>query len=97
MDAAGARDAFIRLAKRYHPDGGTDTADENKFKQVEKSYRRLLQKFSDERRHANEAEGEYGLYYEQKKKQQNEPEDDDTEEQSRGFYNLKVEHIHKWK
>ena len=33
-DAAGARDAFIKLAKKYHPDSGHPAADEGKFKQV---------------------------------------------------------------
>ena len=34
VDAASARDAFIKLAKQYHPDSGHPNADEIKFKQV---------------------------------------------------------------
>uniref|UniRef100_A0A6A7FTP0 DnaJ homolog subfamily C member 28-like isoform X1 n=2 Tax=Hirondellea gigas TaxID=1518452 RepID=A0A6A7FTP0_9CRUS len=97
VDAAGARDAFIRLAKECHPDSGHASADESKFKRLDKSYRRLLQKFSDERHNHAAVDGEYGLYYEikRKAKERNEASTsssspvDDGEEQSKGFYTLK--------
>ncbi|KAI8520771.1 Golgi vesicle prefusion complex stabilization [Branchiostoma belcheri] len=36
---AELKEAFIRLAKQYHPDSGSKTADPSKFAQVEEAYR----------------------------------------------------------
>ena len=36
-----ARDAFIHLAKQYHPDSGKSTADPDKFSQIELAYRNI--------------------------------------------------------
>ena len=36
------RDAFIKRAKRYHPDGGYPTADAAKFHQVEVAYKTIM-------------------------------------------------------
>ena len=55
---------------------------------VESSYRRLLQKFSDERHNHAAAEGEYGLYYDKKKA--NQAQEKEEESTQRGFYDLKV-------
>ncbi|KAA0185062.1 hypothetical protein HAZT_HAZT003464, partial [Hyalella azteca] len=88
VDAAGARDAFLNLAKKYHPDSGHPAADEGKFKMIEKSYRCLLKKFSDERRHNCDAEGEYGLYYEEKKSEREKPADEEAPD--KGFYSIKT-------
>lgn len=88
-DAAVARDAFLCLAKRYHPDSGHVNADQAKFQLLERSYRRLLRKFSEERHNHAAAEGEYGLYYAQKKGKETpeKPVKDDSE--NKGFYTLK--------
>lgn len=67
-DQETVRNAFIKLAKKYHPDSGNKQADGAKFQTVENSYRRLMEKFSSERHNANKCEGEFGLYYEQKMK-----------------------------
>lgn len=49
--------------------------------QIEKAYRKLLEKFSDDRWNHNKCEGEYGLYYEQKrKKHPPEPEEEESKE-----------------
>ena len=39
--ATEARVAFIELAKKYHPDGNTGTADAAKFSQIEEAYRNI--------------------------------------------------------
>ncbi|XP_064114911.1 dnaJ homolog subfamily C member 28-like [Macrobrachium nipponense] len=67
-DQETVRNAFIKLAKKYHPDSGNKQADGSKFQMIENSYRRLMEKFSSERHNANKCEGEFGLYYEQKMK-----------------------------
>ena len=36
------RQAYIDLAKQYHPDSGTKTADSKKFTQVETAYKTVL-------------------------------------------------------
>ncbi|XP_068228505.1 dnaJ homolog subfamily C member 28 isoform X2 [Palaemon carinicauda] len=67
-DQEAVRSAFIKLAKKYHPDSGNNQADGTKFQAIENAYRRLMEKFSSERHNANKCEGEFGLYYEQKTK-----------------------------
>ncbi|CAG7838084.1 unnamed protein product [Allacma fusca] len=67
-DEGQVRSAFIKLAKKYHPDGGGAEADAVKFNQVDAAYKNMLKKFADERHNQHKVEGEYGLYYETKKK-----------------------------
>lgn len=43
------RESYIKLAKKYHPDGATSTADAKKFADVEMAYRVLKEKFIKER------------------------------------------------
>ncbi|XP_076031545.1 dnaJ homolog subfamily C member 28 [Oratosquilla oratoria] len=85
-DEATAREAFLKLAKKFHPDSGHPQADTAKFHLVEKSYRKLLQKFSSDRKKADDCEGEFGLYYEEKKASRQE---EDDEEDNRKFYDIK--------
>ncbi|XP_054982283.1 dnaJ homolog subfamily C member 28 [Sorex araneus] len=40
--ADDVRESFHKLAKQYHPDGGSDTADAAKFIKVEEAYRKVL-------------------------------------------------------
>nr|XP_045596694.1 dnaJ homolog subfamily C member 28-like [Procambarus clarkii]XP_045596695.1 dnaJ homolog subfamily C member 28-like [Procambarus clarkii]XP_045596696.1 dnaJ homolog subfamily C member 28-like [Procambarus clarkii]XP_045596697.1 dnaJ homolog subfamily C member 28-like [Procambarus clarkii]XP_045596698.1 dnaJ homolog subfamily C member 28-like [Procambarus clarkii]XP_045596699.1 dnaJ homolog subfamily C member 28-like [Procambarus clarkii]XP_045596700.1 dnaJ homolog subfamily C member 28-lik len=85
-DQGTVRDAFIKLAKKYHPDSGHVQADAVKFQQIDQAYRKLQEKFSDDRRNHNNCEGEYGLYYEQKRKT---PETEDDEEDHDKIFDIK--------
>ncbi|KAK7080439.1 subfamily C member [Halocaridina rubra] len=67
-DQEAVRNAFIKLAKKFHPDSGHSQADAANFQKIEYAYRRLMEKFSSERHNSNKCEGEFGLYYEQKMK-----------------------------
>lgn len=40
--ADDVRESFRKLAKRYHPDGGSDTADAAAFIRIEEAYRKVL-------------------------------------------------------
>lgn len=84
-DQAAVRDAFLKLAKKYHPDGGYATADAVKFQQIEKAYRKIMEKFSNDRHNHNKCEGEFGLYYEQKMKQKIMEEFEEEEEDKKRF------------
>ncbi|XP_042879067.1 dnaJ homolog subfamily C member 28-like [Penaeus japonicus] len=84
-DQATVRDAFIKLAKKYHPDGGYATANAVKFQQIEKAYRKLMEKFSSDRHNHNNCEGEFGLYYEQKMKQKIMEEFEEEKEDQKRF------------
>ena len=35
------RQAYIKLAKEYHPDSGTNVADADKFSQLQEAYRAI--------------------------------------------------------
>lgn len=48
-DQESVRKAFIALCKRFHPDSGGPEADADKFQQIEKAYRSLQTKFTQER------------------------------------------------
>lgn len=48
--------------------------------QVDKAYRNILNKFSEERRKRQDCEGEYGLYYRPERAEQNEEEEEEEEE-----------------
>ncbi|XP_078698970.1 dnaJ homolog subfamily C member 28-like [Branchiostoma floridae x Branchiostoma belcheri] len=51
---AELKEAFIRLAKQYHPDSGSKTADPSKFAQVEEAYRTVQEKLVKERKKEEE-------------------------------------------
>lgn len=67
------RNAYIKLAKKYHPDSGSPDASASKFQEVDASYKNFLKYFADFRHNRHKIEGEYGLYYEQKRKQRQNP------------------------
>ncbi|XP_053561935.1 dnaJ homolog subfamily C member 28 [Bombina bombina] len=52
------RDSYKDLAKKYHPDSGSSTADANTFIQIDEAYRDLLNHLS---REAKESEGQEDL------------------------------------
>ncbi|KAK8741577.1 hypothetical protein OTU49_002280 [Cherax quadricarinatus] len=79
-DQGTVRDAFIKLAKKYHPDSGHPEANAAKFQQIDYAYRKLLDKFTNDRRNHNNCEGEFGLYYDQKRRMQTpEPEEEEDD------------------
>ncbi|KAK3887186.1 hypothetical protein Pcinc_008668 [Petrolisthes cinctipes] len=91
-DQAAVRDAFLKLAKKVHPDSGHSQANAEKFQKIDNAYRKLLEKFSSERWNVNKCEGEFGLYYEQKRKwreMEREEEEEEEEEEKEKDYGIK--------
>ncbi|KAJ8879744.1 hypothetical protein PR048_020352 [Dryococelus australis] len=66
-DEETARQAFLKLVKRFHPDSSSPEANAEKFSEIERAYRKLQRKFSDRRWNSDDGIGEYGLYYEETK------------------------------
>ncbi|KAG0710899.1 DnaJ subfamily C member 28 [Chionoecetes opilio] len=79
-DQAAVRERFLTLAKKLHPDSGHPEASAEQFQVVERAYRSVLNKFSEERRDRQHCEGEYGLYYrpDRAQEQYEEEEEEDT-------------------
>ncbi|XP_021932986.1 dnaJ homolog subfamily C member 28 isoform X2 [Zootermopsis nevadensis] len=65
-DQEQVRQAFLKMVKRFHPDSGSAEASAEKFLLIENAYRKLQNKFANDRWNANEGTGEYGLYHEEK-------------------------------
>ncbi|CAL8072830.1 unnamed protein product [Orchesella dallaii] len=78
QDEGLVRDAYIKLAKRFHPDSGSNEASASKFQEVDTAYRNFLKYFADFRHNSHKIEGEYGLYYKPRPHEQK-PKEDDTE------------------
>ncbi|KAJ4445406.1 hypothetical protein ANN_07211, partial [Periplaneta americana] len=68
-DQEQVRQAFLNMVKRFHPDSGSPEANGEKFTLIETAYRKLQNKFANDRWKVNEGVGEYGLYYQEKKQE----------------------------
>ncbi|XP_063865913.1 dnaJ homolog subfamily C member 28-like [Scylla paramamosain] len=79
-DQAAVRECFLKLAKKLHPDSGHPEASAEQFQVVEKAYRSLLNKFSEERVERQWCEGEYGLYYRHKRAEEHYEEEEEEEQ-----------------
>ncbi|KAK8387116.1 hypothetical protein O3P69_018043 [Scylla paramamosain] len=79
-DQAAVRERFLKLAKKLHPDSGHPEASAEQFQVVEKAYRSLLNKFSEERVERQRCEGEYGLYYRHKRAEEHYEEEEEEEQ-----------------
>ncbi|XP_045104169.1 dnaJ homolog subfamily C member 28-like [Portunus trituberculatus] len=80
-DQGAVRDRFLKLAKKLHPDSGHPEASAEQFQVVEKAYRSLLNKFSEERAERQRCEGEYGLYYRPERAEEHHEEKEEEEEE----------------
>lgn len=79
-DQAAVRDSFLKLAKKLHPDSGHPEANAEQFQVVERAYRTILNKLSEDRQKLRDCEGEYGLYYRpERAEEQNEEEEEEEE------------------
>lgn len=79
-DQAAVRERFLKLAKKLHPDSGHPEASAEQFQVVEKAYRSLLNKFSEERVERQRCEGEYGLYYRPERAEEHHEEEEEEEQ-----------------
>ncbi|RZC33298.1 dnaJ -like subfamily C member 28, partial [Asbolus verrucosus] len=53
-DQEEIRKAYLKLVKRYHPDSGTEEADADKFSEIDKAFKILINKKSKERWNVDE-------------------------------------------
>ncbi|KAK2496410.1 hypothetical protein MC885_008779 [Smutsia gigantea] len=60
--ADDVRESFRKLAKQYHPDGGSSTADSATFIRIEEAYRRVLSHVLEPTNKVEEAEEEEGKF-----------------------------------
>ncbi|XP_021956401.1 dnaJ homolog subfamily C member 28 [Folsomia candida] len=92
-DESQVRDAYLKLVKLYHPDGGK--GDEEEFQKVDLAYKNLRKDFAEFRHNRHKIEGEYGLYYDEEpevdgnssKKETDEPDIKHTVPQHRQYLN----------
>ncbi|GLV38307.1 uncharacterized protein CBL_05237 [Carabus blaptoides fortunei] len=52
------RSTYLKLVKQYHPDSGTSEADSNKFQEIDKAFKVIINKKSKERWDADEVDFE---------------------------------------
>ncbi|CAG2056058.1 unnamed protein product, partial [Timema podura] len=58
-DQEDVRQAFLKLAKRFHPDSASPEADSIKFNLIEEAYRKLNNKFAQTRLRGNEDNSDF--------------------------------------